>query len=50
MVTGMFIYSVVWSFGLSVDTVSRKIFDQTFKKVMIGDITATKKRKHVSFP
>jgi hypothetical protein len=50
MVSGMFIYSVVWSFGLSVDTASRKIFDQTFKKLIVGDITTTKKRKNISYP
>lgn len=50
MLTGMFIYAVVWSFGLSVDTPSRKLFDQTFKKLLIGDITSTKKKKNVSFP
>ncbi len=46
----MFIYSVVWSFGISVDTSSRKPFDQAFKKILIGDQTANKKKKAISFP
>jgi len=50
LISGIFISSVVWSFGVSVDTSSRKIFDQTFKKIIVGDITTTKKKKQVSFP
>ncbi len=50
LISGMVIYSIVWSFGLSVDTSSRKMFDQAFKKVIIGDITVTKKKKNVNFP
>lgn len=50
LISGMVIYSLVWSFGLSVDTSSRKMFDQAFKKVIMGDITANKKKKNVSFP
>ena len=46
----MFIYSVVWSFGVSVDTSSRKGFDQAFKKVLSGDLTGGKKKKNISFP
>jgi hypothetical protein len=46
----MFIYAIVWSFGLSVDTPSRKMFDQAFKRLLVGDITSAKKRKNVSFP
>lgn len=50
MINGIFIFSVIWSFGAAVDTPSRKIFDQALKRIMNGDITQGKKRKNVSFP
>lgn len=46
----MFIYGVIWSFGVSVDTISRKQFDLSFKKIIVGDITTIKKKKTPSFP
>ena len=48
--SSIFIYSIIWSFGVSVDTNSKKTFDNSFKKIIIGDITAGKKKKHISFP
>lgn len=50
MINGIFIFSVIWSFGAAVDTPSRKIFDQALKRIMNGDITQGKKKKNVSFP
>ena len=50
MMNSIFIYAVIWSFEVSVDTTSRKMFDQAFKKIVIGDITSAKKRKNVTFP
>lgn len=43
-------FAAVWSFGAAVDTSSRKPFDQSLKKIMVGDITQGKKRKYLSFP
>jgi hypothetical protein len=50
LISGMFIYAVVWSFGVAVDTPSRKVFDQSFKRIIVGDITVAKKKKTASFP
>ena len=43
-------FAVIWSFGVSVDTPSRKPFDMAFKKVLMGDLTAGKKKKNISIP
>ena len=50
MTNGIFIFAVVWSFGVSVDTSSRKPFDTAFKRFITGDITAGKKKKNISMP
>jgi len=50
LISGIFIYAIVWSFGVAVDTTSRKLFDQSLKKIVIGDITTAKKKKTLSFP
>jgi hypothetical protein len=50
LISGIFIYAVVWSFGVVVDTPSRKLFDHTFKRIIVGDITVAKKKKTTSFP
>lgn len=43
-------FAVVWSFGVSVDTPSRKPFDMAFRKVLLGDISSGKKKKNISIP
>lgn len=50
LMAGVFVWSVVWSYGVAVDSASRKQFDNGFKKVLAGDITSGKKKKNVSFP
>lgn len=50
LINGIFIFAIMWSFGASVDTVSKKSFDQGFKRIIVGDITQGKKRKNVSIP
>jgi len=50
LLNGLFIFAIVWSFGACVDTSSRKLFDQSFKKLITGDITQGKKKKTISFP
>ncbi len=48
MLSGIFIYCITWSFGVSVDTTSRKIFDQLFKKIFAENLQ--KKKKIISYP
>ena len=50
LTNSIFMFSVMWSFGASVDTASRKPFDVSFKKLMVGDILSGKRRKNVSYP
>jgi dynein heavy chain, axonemal len=50
LVNGIFIFAVMWSFGVSVDTASKKTFDLGFKRIIVGDVTQGKKKKNLSFP
>jgi hypothetical protein len=43
IVDSAFIYSAIWSLCISVDTVSRKKFDQHFKKICEGQYEHLKK-------
>jgi len=47
---GIFIFAVVWSFGAAVDTDSRRPFDISFKRLINGDPSQSKKRKNISYP
>ena len=50
LIGGICLYAITWSFGVSVDTTSKKLFDQTLKRTLTGDITSLKKKKTVPFP
>lgn len=50
LVSSLFSFSCVWSFGASIDSNSRKIFDSTFKKTVIAEIILTNKKKKVGYP
>ena len=50
LVGAVCIYCMVWSFGVVVDTASKKPFDQAFKRIVSGDITTVRKKKPISYP
>ena len=51
VIEGKFIFSLVWSFGASADTPSRKKIEQEIKKVLSGDIKMEKyEKRKLSYP
>jgi hypothetical protein len=51
VIEGKFIFSLVWSFGASADTPSRKKIEQEIKKVLSGDIKMEKyEKRKLAYP
>jgi len=51
IIEGKFIFCLVWSFGASADTQSRKKIEQEIKKVLSGEIKIDKyEKKKLSYP
>lgn len=50
LVSSIFGFACIWSFGACLDTNSRKIFDATFKRTILSEIVMTNKKKKVGFP
>lgn len=50
LVSSLFAFSFLWSFGAVVDTNSRKVFDSVLKKTILAEIVMTNKKKKVGYP
>ena len=50
LVSSLFVFSAVWSFGSSVDTTSRKSFDAALKRIVLAEVIMNNKKRKVGYP
>lgn len=50
MVGSLFVFSAVWTFGVCVDTNSRKKFDVILKRALMSEISMTNKKRKLVIP
>ena len=50
LISSICTFSLVWSFGACLDTVSRKPFDISIKRIITGEILMSNKKRKVGYP
>lgn len=50
IISSVFGFACLWSFGAAVDTNSRKAFDVALKRTILSEIVMNNKKKKVGFP